>query len=130
MTDKKILEVSVMGSLKEVRDFFADRNKVKVEKNEDGSITLRPAQLNRAEKIQLARKVIRNSDYYGYPDHYYSPKFVEAGCVTLCYFNRHDGRYRTGVSICAPEDSYNRDIGRAIAYERAKYGKVKTIDLL
>lgn len=60
----------------------------------------------------------------------YTREYFYNGRLTTCIIGGDGDRKRMGSSYCSPEDGYDRDVGKAIAFERALYGKVVTLDLL
>lgn len=48
-------------------------------------------------------------------------KFVEVDRTCIAVVSIH-GRTKVGVAVCAPDDQYDRTIGRAIAFQRATLG--------
>lgn len=52
----------------------------------------------------------------------YHARFVEVDQTVICVLNIR-GWTKVGYATCFPDDQYDRSIGRAIAYQRALYGK-------
>lgn len=56
--------------------------------------------------------------------------FYHNGRLTTCVCHIDDHRVSIGNAYCSPTDTMDMLIGEAIAYQRAKYGKVHDPDLL
>ena len=56
--------------------------------------------------------------------------FYHNGRLTTCVRHIDEHKKRIGNSYCSITDEYDQMIGDAIAYQRARYGKVLDTDLL
>lgn len=70
----------------------------------------------------LALEVLKNCDCWA--------NFIYYHEITICIIDTGKGHVGVGHSICQKDDSFDIEIGRAIAYERARFGKVVHKDLL
>ena len=97
--------------------------KFDVLENEDGSITIRPHKaLSFAERQRLAHAVVG--------EFCEGRSFLYYNNVTVCVIAANNSPSHVGYSICKRGDRYSQVVGMAIAYERARYGKVIHEDLL
>ena len=91
--------------------------------NDDGSITVAPWKVpTYKEREALARQILRDINI---------PRtfFFQDG-VTICVILISNGIDKIGYAICKDTDRYSEAIGKAIALERARYGRVVHEDLL
>lgn len=102
-------------------DLYGKDAKLKVE-TKDGVMTVKRAPLTRMERHQLAWRRL-NFTSAGK-----APFFYEGNVVVVTA--QRKGYTKVGTAICAPDDTFDLAVGRVIAYERAKYGKVITKELL
>lgn len=101
--------------------YFEDGAKLEFVPTKDG-VFVRKARLSYRERHTKAEGVL---------GHYLARRaeFMHTGDTSCCVVELN-GRTKVGVSVCAPDDEFDMVVGRAIAFERALYGKVKTKELL
>lgn len=86
------------------------------------SIIITRGEIPMSIRVHYAKKVLRNVDL--------DTMFYTNGALTSCVIPIDRERVSIGTSYCSFRDTYDENIGKAIAYERAKFGKVKTTELL
>lgn len=111
-----------LATAKALMDIFPKGVSLDILQNQDGTVTIQKAALSISQRRNLAYAVLRNS-------HAERAEFYRHGNVVLCVLNE-DGRTKTGTAVCAPDDYFDYTVGRALAFERACYGKVRATDLL
>lgn len=114
---------NVHGAAKEILNGFPKGSRVTVTPTKGGFI-VRRAPLSRQERHNLAVATLRTAEGLAYTE------FANVWNCVMAVYKAPDGRTRTGVAICAPDDVFDLSVGRLIAFERAKYGKVVTCEIL
>lgn len=108
-----VQKMGIYGKPAEVTVTVLDNGKVMLER-----------EMNIYAREEMAQRVLscREARISGCHFHY-------EDMTTVCILN-YRGRTYVGTSTCAPNDYYSREIGKAIAFERAYHGKVITTPLI